>query len=250
MHRPRLAQLVLYALALVWFPLDWGRLVGDGPDFALHPLSNLAKLASSFVACALAWTAGSDALDRADARRFRRMFALVFAGDVAFIAGAAPIGIALFFAFQVLLVARNLAGLGRARLGSTALAASLLPPLVILLVYLALLVPHIGDPALRAAIPVYVAILWLSVAAGGLGWFIGARPAVNRRRMWLGLWLFALCDMTVGLNLILDPHGRAQIIPSSLTWTFYAPALWCIAASVYRPPTRAGAGGGCEAGDR
>lgn len=237
-RRVHALTLTMIALALVYLGLDWSRLLRD-TELAIHPISNLAKVLSSLAASLIAWTAGRGALDEADAVAFRRMFTLVFVADVCFMfPPAVPVGIVLFLIFQGLLSARNLAGARGAwrsgRLGGARGAVTLLGVGAVIGAYLAVLSPRIPDGPLTVVIPVYFAALWISVSAGLLGHAIGARPPANTARMALGLGLFAACDMTVGFNLVFDPNGREQIWSSSLTWMFYAPALWCIATSAYR----------------
>ena len=229
---------MILALAAVYVVLDWARLCSPAGQLALSPISNALKLATSFLATGIAWSIGKDELEPGDARQFRLCFALSFIADVCFVVGVAPAGILLFAGFQVLLSRRSLRGARAAwrtrRLPRGRLAMLGTGVLAVTATYLTLLVPHIEDPVLVIAIPIYAMLLCGSVISAWTATWIGRLPAANALLAAIGMTLFYCCDLTVGVNLVLDPTLRPQIWSTSLTWMFYAPALVCIALSGYR----------------
>jgi hypothetical protein len=70
----------------------------------------------------------------------------------------------------------------------------------------------------------YSFFLCVSVCAGIATRFIRLLPAVNSRMVILAALVLYCGDVMVGLNLILPP-GKGLIISTSLTWTFYLPAI-------------------------
>jgi hypothetical protein len=196
-------------------------------------LSEAAKLTTSFLATVIAWTLAEHEVEPGDSRRFRQLFTLVFVADTCFIAGQKPIGVMLFFVFQLMLIHRNLLGLRPAlpRLPRARLALLVGAFTAASLFVATTLTPHLPNLVLRVGLPLYLAAVTVSVIAAWVAVWIGRFPARNAALMRAGMTCFFLCDLTVGINFAVEAGSSLQLLASSLTWLFYAPALALVATS-------------------
>ncbi len=229
--------------ALIYVTADWSRLWTH--HYSLSPLSNALKLLTSYLATGMAWTlCEARAVDAADRRRMRLLFALVAVADTLFMAHAEPVGVILFLVFHALLAARNLRGL------RVALATGMLPwgracrrgqrDGARLGAVSGLALSADQRPGAARRIPFYVLFSFASFMAAFASRYIGHFPGRNTTTMAWGVALFLACDLTVGCNLVWPAGERAQVWSSSLTWMLYAPALALIAQSAYGAPRRLG----------
>ena len=71
--------------------------------------------------------------------------------------------------------------------------------------------------------------LWTAIA----NYLLKLFPKTNSIMISLGMIFFVLCDINVGLSLIL-PASLTRTISLNLIWVFYTPALTLLALSRYR----------------
>lgn len=225
-------------LALGFLTLDWSRLLLRPADLSASAVSTWLKVGLVFLATTLAWRSSGHGLDAGDEKRFRVIFSIILCADVLFAVGLPPVGILLFAAAHVLLVRRNLDGLGAAR-DKLRAAAPLLAAIGALAAAVIVVTVHWiyrmqGVTPLLVVIGVYVAMLWGSVTAAWAARFIGRYPPGNTLKMALGMTLFELCDVNVAANLALPVGDLTRVVTESLTWMFYGPALCLIALSAWK----------------
>jgi hypothetical protein len=243
---PLVNKKIVVALALLGFGwlavewLDWSRLPGFAATgrWEEHLLSHVIKPVLSLIVALLVWIAGSDSLSTRDRRLMRLAFSAVVLADLFFLCNNNMAGIGMFLVVQLLLIFRNGKGiiplLAKGFTGENmwllGIAAAVGGVNYLLIRFL--FIPHSDNPVFPMIVG-YSVFLCCSVWIGIAGNFTGYFPVANARMVAGGMILLYICDLTVGLNIIL-PHDRSYILSSSLTWFFYLPAITLLALSGYR----------------
>jgi hypothetical protein len=200
------------------------------------------KLALSFFAMVLVFIQGQYRISNRDILLLKIIFILFFCAETVFFINNAMVGIIVFTAAQVILIIRNStdiksyvkSGLLKQNLRKWILIAVgilLINAIVLLIIYM-----RFDNNSLFPLVAVYSLILCCSVGAGFASRAIHFFPAKNINMITIGIILFYLGDITVGLNIIIDGGVRPieYICSTSLTWLFYLPSISLIALSGFR----------------
>ncbi|MCW8965953.1 MAG: hypothetical protein OQK82_04585, partial [Candidatus Pacearchaeota archaeon] len=166
---------------------------------------------------------------RRDHRLLRVIFSVVFVADIGFFLNNNTIGIILFAIAQMLFISRHLKGVASLKRYHPAKtiqkmvlsAVSVISVNCILMVMV--FIPR-SDHPLFGLVAGYSFFLCASVFAGIASIFIGVFPRINAILIMIAVFVLYCGDVMVGLNLMLTSE-KALIISTSLTWTFYLPAI-------------------------
>lgn len=142
-------------------------------------------------------------------------------------------GIGLFAIMQTLLILRHLQGV---RLNDLLQRSMLLPVLiavVILVVGNLMLWPALAPKGLAVPVLIYGGLLMVSVLAAHAAGQAGKLPRPQAMFALVGMVLFLLCDVTVGIGAAYGDTPNGQLI-RALTGLFYTPSLLLIVRSGMR----------------
>ncbi len=230
------------ALASIGFIIvDWKSLISKTNERDLALYSYTFKAIIVFLTSLLVFIAGKDYLDYRDIKLMRVIFALIIVADAALILFNTPVVGILFFSFvQLLLIFRNSYGMrekikseGDHHLRKSLFINTILVTTFFLLILLNLINMYLEDDMLLFTMLLYSLMISLSLWAAIANYLLRLFPNINSIMIALGMIFFVLCDINVGLSLIL-PKSLIKTISSNLIWIFYTPALTLLALSSYK----------------
>ena len=229
--------LSIICISIFTIVLDFSRLFV--PYNLLSTYNNdFIKRVIVFLAALLVWLAGRDSLSRYDTAIMKVVFILISCGEVCFLLKKPALAIAFFTVCQGLLIARHsrklISKLSKARAAQKLkLAVSLLTLISLQLLGILIIYPMVKlDSTILMGI-LYSIVLSLSLWTGYANHALSLFPNKNAKMISIGMFLFYLCDITVGLDGLLWP-GPAWLLVTSLTWAFYTPAITLLALSCYK----------------
>jgi hypothetical protein len=244
MKKKRLVVFLVLAIVVIYgafLSLDWLRFFQRGDPFlrASVFLSRNLKLATTALNLALVFIAAGDAAGRRDSRIMGLIFVLILVGDALLLQGLVTPGVVLFLAVQILLMVRNGAGLaayfsgGRWRAHALPiLAGTALVVTGTVWLNVALLGPLLGHGGLFPLIAAYSLVFGLSLWIAWMSLAVASFQKPNALLIALGMTLFYVCDINVGIGLSPD-RTSLRLLAENLIWFFYTPALTLLALSVY-----------------
>lgn len=224
--------IVIGILWLAILTLDWVRLFiyQPGGQIQEYALSKLVKLIASFIVASFVWVYGRYAVCRKDHRLLLFIFSIIFLADIGFYLNNNIAGIILFAVAQLFFILRHLRGITsmHQRMPGKRNVVRIMAvlPVVALINYILIVtvfIPRSEHPLFGMVIG-YSIFLCISVCAGFATLFIGILPRINAILVASGVCILYCGDVMVGLNLMLSAD-KALIISTSLTWTFYLPAI-------------------------
>jgi len=234
-QQKKLLRAFFIAVGTTWLAilaLDWIRLLlyHPGGQVQEYALSKVIKLVASLIVAVFVWMHGKYAVGRKDHRLMIIIFTMIFLADIGFYLNNNIIGIILFAVAQVLFIIRHLRGIGSihqripgkkniVKIGVILPVVGFVNCILIGTVF----IPRSAHPMFGIVIG-YSFFLCISVCAGIATLFIGVLPRVNATLIAVAVGVLYCGDVMVGLNLMLTAD-KALIISTSLTWTFYLPAI-------------------------
>lgn len=207
-----------------------------------------ATLLVSFLCSTIVWITGDKYFEKKDIFKLKIAFVVSFIADILLNLDAnlfnnnkyiKSIGIIAFMIFQVIIIHRNGTGFktyikssGFKKDISSFLIYSVLILAVDTFIIIKVFLPHYHDLKLMFSLVllIYTALvstsLWVAWANSRIGFFCG----VNSVLITVGMTLFYMCDMCVGINII---EGGSSIAGHAV-WLFYTPALMLMSLSGYK----------------
>ncbi|MBK9257885.1 MAG: hypothetical protein IPM42_20715 [Saprospiraceae bacterium] len=146
------------------------------------------------------------------------------------LAGRLGVGIMFFIVMQIVLLVRHTPGLQFLKFQNRLLFFPFLLGLFFYFCFISSTYFLLKTHPLRIPIYIYGALLILSCVSGYLTKYASAFSRLQSIRIFWGMFLFLLCDITVLLPVILPELSFAQF-SRSLTGLFYTPSLLLLAWS-------------------
>ncbi len=188
----------------------------------------------------LVFMIGKDCISKRDANMMKLIFSLIILADASLVVVPHPlIGISLFFFVQLGLTLRNSLGMSKKigfkrnnKIRGSLFINTVLVTVLFILILMRIINRHMDDKLLLIIMVLYGLMISISLWTALANYLLGLFPRVNSIMVSLGMVFFVLCDINVGLYLVL-PSGLIKIIFSNLIWVFYTPALTLLALSGY-----------------
>ena len=217
--------------------LDFSRFQNLNFEYDIYPGAILKRI-NVILSAIIAWSAGKDGLSSRDGRKMKAVFLFACFAEGAFVFRLRDAGICFFAVCQTLLIVRNSNGLRYKLIHSNLKQKKLL--LISGLVIFSVLAssPIIFSSLIKIHGPIFLvylyemllcASMWTGLANNILGLF----PKRNSRMAVFGILCFFCCDVSVGLDAVLEA-GAPWLAANSLIWIFYIPALVLLALSCYK----------------
>lgn len=202
--------------------------------------TDLAKLIVIILSATLIFIIGKDGLSSIDTTKLKLIYIFIILADFSLVMlENAYLGIFLFALVQVGLIFRNGSGIlvkfknGELKLlRSKLFINTILSTIFGLVVILNLFSSLLKDQLLLYFMVSYALILSISLWTAIANPILGLFPRLNSILISIGMILFVLCDLNVGLSFALK-LGTGKIIADSIVWIFYTPALTLVALSGY-----------------
>ncbi|TJX15894.1 hypothetical protein E9840_01695 [Tissierella creatinini] len=228
-------------LSLGFILLDWLPLISKYKLQISYKYSYSFKVIVVLLTTLLVFISGNDCLSKRDLKEMKRIFILVLLADSALVGFQTPVIGILFFSFvQLCLVFRNSKGMreviksdGNFKLRRSLFINTILVTTLFILNLVRIMDNHMENKLLLLIMVLYGFMVSLSLWTAMANYLLKLFPKTNSIMVALGMCFFALCDINVGLSLIL-PEGLIRTISSDLVWIFYAPALTLLALSGYK----------------
>lgn len=176
-------------------------------------------------------------ISRWDTRLLKITFIMVIIADISLVVFNKPyVGIIIFSLVQLLLIYRNgycihkRYSVGEILDRTTMLF--ILALISLLFVYLISIYSYITDIYLYILFIYYGTIKSFSLLVAILSFRYKVFPKINGLLLLIGVVCFYLCDLNVGLTIVLN-KGFIKNLSNVLIWIFYTPALTLIALSGY-----------------
>lgn len=232
-----LVLVVLIAIFILWSAaLDFSRLPTINLEYDIYP-SALLKRINVILTALVAWSTGAAALNPRDSRRMKASFIFVCLGETAFLLGERMLGVGFFGVCQILLIIRNCTGFINAlacaeKIQRKKLLLSSVTIIVMLFTIGLILRDMIFSSPSTIFVFMYGIILSISLWSAFACFTLKLLPVVNSKMVLAGTACFFCCDISVALDVILEP-GLPWLLFNSLIWIFYIPALTLLALSCY-----------------
>jgi uncharacterized membrane protein YhhN len=224
----RTLVLIAAAATLIAWGLDldgWRR-----GDVSAEGASRALRVLRTMLCAAVPWVRPGETADR---RAVGSALAVCAAADVLLVGLRAFLpGVALFGIAQALLLRRAAVGVDLRGPAARRAAAAALAGWALLLLALS---PGLAARGLVAPVGAYGVVMLGSVGVATLAWWTGARPGAEGRALAIGMALFAVTDVMVGVGASWPDDPAARLVRLHTGWV-YTPALGLLAWSVRRAP--------------
>lgn len=190
-----------------------------------------------FLTSLLVFVINKDALSKKDTNLLKIIYILIILADISLVLfKKSYTGIILFSFAQCFIIYRNCGYIYR-RYSVKEIVDKynilfLLILSIMLVLYLIFIRQYTSDSFLFILFIFYGIIKSSSVFSAILSFRFKVFPKINGLLLLLGIICFYLCDLNVGLSMVLK-EGLVRDISSILIWIFYTPALSLIALSGY-----------------
>lgn len=223
--------------------LDWLPIINPDITFDTLTYSYALKALVILMITLLVFLTGKDAMNEEDAFMLKVIFLLIIVADSALVIFESPVFGIMFFSFvQYGLILRNSIGMREKykknknnKLRTSLFVNTILATLLFIFNLIRLMNSLMEESLLLLIMALYGLMISASLWTAFANYLLGVFPRINSRLVALGMFFFVLCDLNVGLSLIL-PVSNLRDIASALIWIFYTPALTLIALSGYKDP--------------
>lgn len=229
--------LAIACISIFTVVLDFSRFLGHNALYSRYP-SYLINRLNVILASALVWLSGKESLSQKDNRLMRCIFFIICIGEYFFIAAMPALAITAFLLCQGLLIIRHGKGL-KAKLAKAAPRNKLVLAFIafflaaIILTTVVLLSPFGNYKALSIIAIFYWIVLSISLWTAIANFLLSLFPKTNSSMIAIGMLCFYCCDISVGLDMLLD-GSTIGMLANSLIWIFYTPAITLLALSCYK----------------
>ena len=232
-------------ISIIFVLLDWMPILNKDNTLDTTMYSYGFKALLILLISLLIFITGEDALNEKDAIIIKVIFILVIIADSSLVLFNTPVIGIMFFSFvQFGLILRNSRGMREKikinrnnKLRTSLFVNTILATLLFIFNLIRLMNGLMEEKLLLLIMALYGLMVSLSLWTAFANYLVGIFPKINSLFVALGMFFFVLCDLNVGLSLIL-PNGYIRDIASALVWIFYTPALTLIALSGYRFNTK------------
>lgn len=189
----------------------------------------------------LVFITGKDCLNKNDSTRLKIIFLLILLADLSLAIFPTPvIGIFFFSLVQLGLILRNSLGMkekirvkGNFQLKTSLFINTILVTILFILILIRIMDKHMDEKLVLLIMVLYGIMVSISLWTAIANYLLKVFPRINSLMISLGMICFVLCDINVGLSLIL-PASLTRTLSLDLIWIFYTPALTLLALSGYR----------------
>ena len=139
-------------------------------------------------------------------------------------------GIGIFAIMQIVLIARHSIGVSFKKFYQPQIGFAVAIGLLVLLIGNGLLWSSLSEKGLTIPVLIYSSLLITSVVTAYSTRFTGLLSTKQANYAFMGMILFLLCDITVGIGAAFGHTSEGQLV-RSLTGLFYTPSLLLLAKS-------------------
>lgn len=232
-----IAMISLIFIFLDFFPLISANKGQENASLYSYSFKAIVVLLTTL----LVFITGKDHLDYNDSIRMKIIFLLILLADLSLALFPTPvIGIFFFSLVQLGLILRNslemkenIRAIGNYQLRSSLFINIILVTIFFILNLIRIMDQHMDEKLLLVIMVLYGMMISISLWTAIANYLLKLFLKTNSIMISLGMIFFVLCDINVGLSLIL-PASLTRTISLNLIWVFYTPALTLLALSGYR----------------
>ncbi|MDQ2088089.1 lysoplasmalogenase family protein [Herbivorax sp. ANBcel31] len=209
-----------------------------------HAATNLLKRIIPLLCTIIVFLTGSNKINKKDATFLKISYLMILGAEISFIFDEFILGVAFFGLCQIFLSIRHYAGISdlpKVKEHSQKIKhnkkflfiSGTVIALVVTVLITTIYYPPLGMNTIFYSIIIYGIILGISLWISIANYYIGSFPKKNALMIMIGMTLFFVSDILVGLEVIIEDTYNKNILNLFL-WLLYAPAITLIALSGYK----------------